>query len=300
MNGSVTRARLALIGSMCIWGTIGLTRRFLPVPSGFLAMTRGILGAALLLLLLRLRGGKLSRGAIRANGWKLLVSGAMIGFNWILLFEAYRYTTVAIAEVCYEMAPVFILLAAPFVLQERLTLRRLFCVAAALAGVTFVSGLNTAGFSLDTNWRGVLLGLAAAVLYALVVLLNKQIRNISAFDKTIVQIGSAGVVLIPYVLLTEDISAVEFTPSVVALLLVVGLVHTGLAYALYFGSMDVLPAHTLALMSYLDPVLAILFSALLLREPMSPAQAFGAALILGAAIVAELPEKTQSLQEESL
>ena len=56
MNGSVTRARLALIGSMCIWGTIGLTRRFLPVPSGFLAMTRGILGAALLLLLLRLRG----------------------------------------------------------------------------------------------------------------------------------------------------------------------------------------------------------------------------------------------------
>ncbi len=300
MKSDVTRARLALIGSMCIWGTIGLTRRFLPVPSGFLAMTRGILGAALLLLLLRLRGGKLSRGAIRANGWRLLVSGAMIGFNWILLFEAYRYTTVAIAEVCYEMAPVFILLAAPFVLQERLTLRRLLCVAAALAGVTFVSGLNTAGFSLDTNWRGVLLGLAAAVLYALVVLLNKQIRNISAFDKTIVQIGSAGVVLIPYVLLTEDISAVEFTPSVVALLLVVGLVHTGLAYALYFGSMDVLPAHTLALMSYLDPVLAILFSALLLREPMSPAQAFGAALILGAAIVAELPEKTQSLQEESL
>ena len=294
MKNEVTRARLALIGSMCIWGTIGLVRRFLPVPSGFLAMARGLLGAAFLLLLVRLRGGRLSREAIRANGWRLLGSGAMIGFNWILLFEAYRYTTVAIAELCYYMAPVFILIAAPFVLRERLTLRKLLCVASALLGIALVSNLVQTGFSGVGEWRGVLFGLAAAVLYACVVLLNKQIRDIDAYDKTIVQIGVAGAVLIPYVLLAEKLSAIKFTPTVVILLLVAGLLHTGVAYALYFGSMDALPAHSLALLGYLDPVIAVLLSALLLREPMSLLQALGAVLVLCAAIVAELPERPKS------
>ena len=289
---SMVRARLALFGSMCIWGTIGLARHFLPVPSGFLAMSRGLMGATFLLLFTRLRGGRLSLGAIRANGARLLISGAMIGFNWILLFEAYRYTTVAIAELCYYMAPVFILIAAPFVLRERLTLRRLLCVAAALFGMVLISRLNESGLSGVTDWRGMLLGLAAAVLYAAIFLVNKQIHGVDAYDRTIVQLGSAGVVLIPYVLITEDLRAIRFTPAVIALLLVVWLVHTGIAYALYFGSMELLPAHTLALFGYLDPVLAILFSALLLREPMTFSQALGAIFVLCAAFIAELPDQS--------
>jgi len=295
MKHDMARARLSLITAMFIWGTIGVLRRFLPVPSGFLAMTRGLLGAAFLLLLMRLRGKKLSREAIRANGWQLVVSGAMIGFNWILLFEAYRFTTVAIAELCYNMMPVFILIAAHFLLHERLTLRKLLCLAAALLGIALVSELTTSSLPGGTDWRGVLLGLAAAVLYAGVVLLNKRIRGIDAYDRTVLQIGSAGAVLIPYVLLTEDLGTIEFTPIVVVLLLVAGLIHTGIAYALYFGSMDALPAQSLALLSYLDPVLAILFSTLLLREPMTAMQALGAALILCAAIVAELPEKSPNV-----
>ena len=291
MKDAVTRARLSVIASMCIWGTIGLARRFLPVPSGFLSMTRGILGAVFLLLLVRLRGGRLSREAVRANGRLLLLSGALIGVNWILLFEAYRHTTVAIAELCYNLAPVFIIAAAPFLLRERLTLRRLLCVAVALLGIALVSDIARSGFTGAGEWRGVLLALAAAALYASVVLLNKRICGIGAYEKTILQIGTAGVVLIPYVLLTEDLSTIAFTPAVVALLLVVGLVHTGFAYALYFGATDALPAHTLALAGYLDPVVAVLLSALVLREPMSLPQALGAALVLCGAVAAELPDK---------
>ncbi len=291
MKNVVVRARLSLVAAMFIFGTIGVLRRYLPVPSGFLAMTRGLIGAAVLLLLVRLRGGRLDRAAIRANLWKLCLSGALIGFNWILLFEAYRYTTVAVAELCYNMAPVFVLIAAPFVLRERLTLRQFLCVVVALFGIALVSDLAHAGFSGAAEWRGVLLGLSAAVLYASVVLLNKRIHDIGAYDKTIVQIGAAGVVLIPYVLLREDLSSVVFTPSVCVLLLVAGLVHTGLAYALYFSAVGVLPAHSLAILGYLEAVLAVLSSVLLLREPMAAAQFFGAALILCAAVTAELPEK---------
>lgn len=291
MRSEEARARLALIASMCIFGTIGLLRRYLPVPSGFLAMARGLLGALSLFLFVRLRGKRLSRDAIRANLFRLVLSGALIGFNWILLFEAYRYTTVAVAELCYNMAPVFVLIAAPFLLHERLTPRKLLCVAVALFGMALVSDLAHAGFSGASEWRGVGFALSAAALYAAVVLLNKQIHNIGAYDKTIVQIGAAGLVLIPYVLLAEDLSAVRFTPSVVALLLVASLVQTGFAYALYFGSVEALSAHTLSILGYLETVVAIFFSVLLLREPMTGLQALGAALILCAAVAAELPEK---------
>ena len=294
MKSEVARAHLSLIASMCIFGTIGLVRRYLPVPSGFLAMARGLLGALFLLALVHLRGGRLDRDAIRPMLPRLVLSGAMIGFNWILLFEAYRYTTVAVATLCYYMAPVFILIVVPFVLHERLTLRKAACVLAALFGMALVSGVSRSGFASAGEWRGILCGLGAAVLYAGVVVINKFIRYVPAYDKTIVQIGTAGAVLIPYVLAAEDLAAIRFTPTVLLLLLVAGLVHTGCAYALYFGSVDALPAQTLALLSYLDPVIAILLSALVLREPMTGAQASGAVLVLCSAIAAELPERAKT------
>lgn len=294
-QGEASRARLALIASMCIFGTIGILRRFLPVPSGFLAMLRGLLGTLFLLLLTRFRGEKPDRAAIRANRARLCISGALIGVNWIFMFEAYRYTTVATATLCYYMAPVFTLLGAPFVLRERMTLRKGVCVAVALVGMALVSGMTQSGFTVAAaEWRGVALALAAAVIYAAVVLINKRVHDIGAYDKTIVQIGTAGAVLIPYVLLTEELASIAFTPRVIALLLVAGVVHTGCAYALYFSSTDALPAHTLALLSYLDPVIAVALSALLLHEPMTAAEVLGALLILCAAIVAELPERSRT------
>lgn len=298
MKSEVTRARLALIASMCIFGTIGLLRRSLPVPSGFLAMLRGLLGALSLLALVHLRGGRLSGAAIRANLPRLLLSGILMGINWILLFEAYRFTTIAAATLCYYMAPAFTLAAAPLVLREKLTLRKLLCLAVALAGMIFVSGVTRAGFSGASEVRGVALALSAAVLYASIVLMNKKLHGIGALDRTIMQLGVAGLVLIPYVALTEDLSAVAFTPSVVALLLVAGLVHTGLSYALYFSSVDYLPAHTLALLSYLDPLVAVVLSAAVLREPMTLYDILGAALILCAAVAAELPEHSPHKEEK--
>ena len=300
MKNGTARARLALVASMCIFGTIGLLRRALPVPSGFLAMLRGLLGSLSLLLWVLLRGGRLSREAIRANLWRLMLSGILNGFNWILMFEAYRHTTIATATLCYYMAPVFTLAAAPIVLKEHLTLRKALCLAAALLGMVFVSGVARTGFSGAAEWRGAALALAAAVLYAVVVLMNKQMRGIGAYDRTIVQIGVAGAVLSPYVALTEGLASVAFTPAVVVILLVAGLIQTGLAYALYFSSVDFLPAHSLALMSYLDPVVAVLLSALVLREPMTPYDILGAVLILCAAIVAELPEHPKHSEEEAL
>ena len=283
-------ATFKLTLSMVIFGTIGIFRRYIPLPSSLVAMTRGLTGMLFLLLVMLLRKRGMNRAAVRRKLGMLCLSGAAIGVNWILLFEAYNYTSVATATLCYYLAPMFVILASPLVVGERLTAKKLICVLAALLGMVFVSGVLEAGGG-SSDLKGVLLGLGAAVLYASVVLMNKQLGDVPAWDRTIVQLGSSAAVLLPYVLLTEDMGALTFTPNTIGLLLVVGIVHTGIAYALYFGSLMQLKAQTAAILSYIDPVVAVLLSALVLREHMSLLSGLGAVLVLGAAVVSELPSR---------
>ena len=283
-------ATFKLTLSMVIFGTIGIFRRYIPLPSSLVAMTRGLTGMLFLLLVMLLRKHGMNRTAVRRKFAMLCLSGAAIGVNWILLFEAYNYTSVATATLCYYLAPMFVILASPLVVGERLTAKKLICVLAALLGIVFVSGVLEAGGG-SSDLKGVLLGLGAAVLYASVVLMNKQLGDVPAYDRTIVQLGSSAAVLLPYVLLTENLGALSFTPGTIALLLVVGVVHTGMAYAMYFGSLMQLKAQTAAILSYIDPVVAVLLSALVLREHMSLLSGLGAILVLGAAVVSELPSR---------
>lgn len=283
-------ATFKLTLSMVIFGTIGVFRRYIPLPSSLVAMTRGLIGMLFLLLVMLLRRGGMNRAAVRKRLGLLCLSGAAIGVNWILLFEAYNYTSVATATLCYYLAPMFVILVSPLVVGERLTAKKLICVLTALLGMVFVSGVLESGGG-SSDLKGVLLGLGAAVLYASVVLMNKQLGDVPAYDRTIVQLGSSAAVLLPYVLLTEDMGALTFTPGTIGLLLVVGIVHTGIAYALYFGSLMQLKAQTAAILSYIDPVVAVLLSALVLREHMSLLSGLGAVLVLGAAVVSELPSR---------
>ena len=282
-------AKQFYILAMSIFGTIGIFRRYIPLPSSVLALARGTIGTIFLLfLLLVIKRQRLSAEAISRNFKFLVISGALIGFNWILLFEAYQYTTVATATLCYYMAPVLVIMASPFFFREKLTPLKAVCVAVALLGMVLVSGVLQSGFGGLQELRGVLLGLSAALLYAIVVILNKFIHQISAYDKTIMQLGTAALVVMPYTLLTEDLTAITFTPFAVIMLLMVGIVHTGIAYALYFGSMDGLKAQTIALFSYIDPVVAILLSAALLHEDIGLWGALGAVMILGSTLVSEI------------
>ena len=212
-----------------------------------------------------------------------------MGFNWILLFEAYRYTTVAVATLCYYLSPVIILLLSPVLLKEKLTALKAGCIALALGGMFLVSGVVQSGGT-GFNATGILLGMGAAVLYAFIVLLSKQLTDISSYDTTIMELGISAVVMLLYNLVTVDFSTLTCPPVGLAALAVVAIFHTGVCYALYFGSIAVLPAQTSALFSYIDPVVAILLSALLLREPMDVLSAIGAVLILGSTLLGEVLE----------
>jgi len=284
-------SKLTFILSMAIFGTIGLFVRLIPLPSSIIALTRAVVGTFFLLVLLACKREKPDWQAIRRNIKILIISGAAIGFNWILLFEAYRYTTVAIATLCYYFSAIFVIVASPFVLREKLTPRKIACSFAALVGIILVSGVIDGG-SGSFSLTGVLLGLGAAVLYASVIVLNKKLSGISSLDTTISQLGAAAAVLLPYVLLSEDIAQIAaLDASGLLLLLAIGIVHTGIAYAMYFSSLQKIKAQTAALFSYLDPVIALLLSIFVLKEGMTVLGLIGAVIVLGAMLLSERDPK---------
>lgn len=279
-----------LIAAMTLFGTIGVFRHYIPLPSGLIACARGLIGALFMLVFLLILRRKPDWAAIRSNFIPLAVSGAALGANWVLLFEAYTRTTVASATLAYYFAPILLLIAAPFVLKERLSARKVICILVALAGMIFLSGVIGGG---TTKLGGIAFALGAALLYPLIVLLSKKLTAVNAFDKTIVQLVFAAAITLPYTLLAEDWSFSEFTLPAVILLMIVCVVHTGVAYALYFGALRSLKAQTLAILSYIDPLVAVLLSALVLKEPFGWMEAVGAVLILGAALISELPERKE-------
>ena len=285
---SAHSAKFRLVLSMLIYGTIGLFVRSISLPTSLIANFRGAVGAIFLLIVLYLQKEKLDFKAIRANLKILIPVGIVMGFNWMLLFEAYRYTTVAVATVFYYLAPVVVMLVSPLILKEKLTLRRCIFVLIALVGMVFTSGVIQSGGGGNWDARGVLLASGAAVMYACIVLLTKFTRNIRSYDITIVELGISAIVLLPYNLLTVDFSTVSIDGMGIFMLAILCVVHTGVAYWLYFGSIAALPAQTSALLSYIDPVVAILLSALLLHEPMDALCAIGAVLVLGSTVLSEL------------
>ena len=276
-------ALLKITAAMFIFGTIGIFVRHIPLPSGFIAFFRGIAGTIFLLAVMLISKKKLDFAAIKKNLPILIVSGIFIGINWILLFEAYRFTTVATATLCYYLYPVFVILASPLVLGEKFTLKKMICIVCALIGIVLVSGVAENGI---IGGKGIVLGCGAAVFYASVVLLNKRLKDIESYDMTVVQLFSAAITILPYSFLTENITFEAFSPKAIVMLLIVGAVHTGIAYVLYFGSVKALPAQTAAIFSYIDPVVAIILSAVLLAEPLTIFGVIGAILILGSTFVA--------------
>ncbi|MBQ6622402.1 MAG: DMT family transporter [Mogibacterium sp.] len=280
-------ARIRLILSMMVFGTIGLVSRYIQLPSSLMACVRAYIGVLVILLYFMLRRKWPDREAIRRNLPVLIAAGAMMGFNWILQFESFRYTTIAIATVCYYMQPIFVMMAAPFLFREKLSGKRICCILIAFAGMILVSGALQTGFDLS-QMKGVLLAVAGAALYAGVVLINKKLRDIDAIDATVIQLLVAGTAALPYTLMTEDLGSLEFRVTGVLLLLLLGAFHTGFCYIIYFDAIGKLKAQTVAILSYIDPVEAVLLSALVLHEKLTWMTVAGAVMILGATLISEL------------
>lgn len=280
-----------MIISMAIFGTIGIFVNFIDVPSSMVAVCRGFTGAIFLCLFMIFTGKKISFSDIRQNFVRLMITGCLIGINWILLFESYKYIGVANGTLCYYLEPVILVFGAAIIYKEKISPLKAVCVAIALLGMVFVSGVFPPSEGSALNGFGIALGLGAALFYASVVLLNRGIKNISSYDMTMVQLFFAAAVALPYVLITEDVTAITFDAKTIIMLMVVGIIHTGFAYAMYFGAVREIKGQDVAVLSYVDPMLAIVLSMTLLGEEMTLWGILGAVMILGSTLLSELKKK---------
>ena len=286
-------AKLRNVSAMLIFGTIGLFVKNIDLTSSEIALVRGVIGGIVLIIVSLLTKHKVSFKDVKENLLLLLLSGGAIGLNWIFLFQAYKYTTISNATLSYYFAPVFVMLLSPLILKEKLTLKKILCVACAMLGMMFIVG-NSGGVAEGRNdFLGISYGLAAAAFYASVVLMNKFLKNLKSLETTYIQLILAAVVLMPYVFTVEGFNIFRMPVSSIPYILILGVVHTGLAYLLYFSSLKELKGQTIAVMSYIDPISAVIISAIFLRERMGVLQIVGGTLILGSTLISELTKSKE-------
>ncbi len=288
-------SRLLLIISMAIFGTIGLFRRSIDVSSGELALYRAVLAAAFIGLFLLITKNRIPFNKIRKQLPILIISGIAMAFNWILLFEAYNYTTVSVATLSYYFAPVIVTVLCPILFKEKMRIKQWICFIMSTAGIILITGIG----SLDTgsnHFLGIIFGLGAACLYATVIILNKFTKGVDGIHRTFIQFMAAIVALCPYVLFTSGINVLSLDTKGTVLLLIVGLVHTGITYCMYFTSLKDLPGQKAAILSYIDPLVAVLCSVVILHEAITVMQIIGGVLILGFTLWNELTPKKENVQ----
>lgn len=287
------KARLQYLAAVCIFGTTGLILRWTILPAEIMVVGRGIIGACIILGYLLAAGKKPSLEAIRAN-WKwLFFGGISLGLNWVFLFSAYRYTSVAVASLCNYTAPIIVVILSPLLFRERLTLKQVVCILTSAAGIIMISGFFPMNSRMD--FRGILLGMGAAAGFVGIIVGNKNLKGISSFDRVIVQLFLSSCTALPYALFQNWGKNIPWDVTSLLWMVVLAVVHTAIAYFFYYNSMGELPVQTIALWGYVEPVVSVLCSTLVLKEKLGIVGGVGAVLVIGAAVFSEL----KSVRNES-
>lgn len=288
------RSKLMNLSAMLIFGTIAIFVRNIELTSKEIAVLRGVIGSIFLLGVMLFSKEKTSFSAIKKNLPILVLSGLGVSANWIFLFEAYKYTTVSIATLSYYCAPIFVTIMAPIILKEKISLIKFLCVCTAMIGMLCIVGTNKGSIGEGYNhFLGIIYGLTAAVGYASVILMNKFIKGLKGVETTVTQLVFASILLLPYVMVTSGFDFSKMTGISWWYMIFLGVVHTGFAYALYFSSLKELKGQTIAVLSYIDPITAVLISALFLGEQLTMFQIIGGVLILGSTFISETQGKKE-------
>jgi drug/metabolite transporter (DMT)-like permease len=280
------KSNIQFIVSMIIFGTIGLVVRYIDLSSSETALLSSSIGCLFLLFVFLVKKKAIPWTLVKANASILFLSGIALGGNWIFLYQSYHYTTITNATLAYYFAPVFVMLLSPLILKEPLSVKKMVCIGAALVGMLLIvgNGLSATG---KRDLLGIFYGLAAAAFYAALLLVNKFIKNMARLEFTIFQLGTTALLLLPYVFFTEGFRISGVAISSIPFIILLGIVNTGIGFWLFFSGMQKLTGQSIAMLSYVDPFVAILISGFILQEHMTIVQLLGGALLLGSTFVSE-------------
>ncbi|RPK04703.1 DMT family transporter [Priestia endophytica] len=280
------KSNIQFILSMVIFGTMGLVVRYIDLSSSETALLSSSIGCLFLMIVFFLMKKTIPWKLVKANACILFFSGIALGGNWVFLYQAYDHTTLTNATLGYYFAPVFVMILSPFILKEQLPVKKIICIGVAIIGMLLIVG-NGISASGTEDLLGIFFGLLAAACYAALMLLNKFIRHMGRLEITIIQLGITALLLLPYVFFTEGFGIFEVSRSSVPFIIILGIVNTGIGFWLFFSGMEKLKGQSIAMLSYVDPFVAILISAVILQEQMTFVQVLGGTLLLGSTFVSE-------------
>ncbi len=280
------KEKLYFVLSMIIFGAVGVFAKYIDMSSSKIALLLSLIGAIFLLVVFVCKKQNISWSIVKKNATALFIASIALSGNWIFLFQAYKETTIATAALSYYFAPVLVTILSPLVLKEKLSLKKVICIGIALLGLFFIlqySTMETTG----NHLLGIGYGLIAASFYATLTLANKFIQGLDGLTNTLLQLGLSVMLLSPFVLFTDDFNFSSLTSKMVILMLLLGVLHGGVGFYLFFAGMKGLKAQSIAVLSYVDPLTSLLISALVIGEKMTLQQLIGAALLLGSIWISE-------------
>lgn len=280
------KEKLYFVSSMIIFGAVGVFIKYIGLSSGVIALFLSLIGAVFLLIVSICKKQKVSWRIVKKNIIALFIASISLSGNWIFLFQAYKETTIANAALSYYFAPVLVTMLSPIVLKEKLSIKKMVCIGIALIGLFFILQNGTLETK-ENHFLGIVYGLIAASFYAALTLINKFIRGLDGVINTLLQLGFAVMILFPVVVFTENFHFSSFTGKMVLLMILLGVLHGGIGFYLFFVGMNGLNAQSIAVLSYVDPLTSLLISALVLGEKMTLLQVCGAVLLLGSILLGE-------------
>ena len=284
---SRSKSLIFFIASMVIFGTNGLIVANISLGSAEIVLMRTFLGSLFLLAIVLVKRS-FSFADLKADLIPATIGGAALGLNWVLLFSAYRSAGVGLSTLTYYCGPIIVLALSPVLFREKLTWNKLLAIAAVAVGMFCITGDIEPGSDVQT---GILFGGGAALLYASLIVANKRVKRLSGLNCAMYELIVAFFVVLIYLLASNVKLPVIPAAEDIVWVLAIGLVNTGLAYYLYFSSLQKLPGQTVALVCYIDPLTALLVSGAFLGEKLLAVQIAGAVLILGGACLGELKFK---------
>ena len=268
--------------SLLLFGTNGIVASFIDLSSYEIVFFRTLIGSILLIAIFFITGGKPTFHKNKKDLFFIAISGVAMGTSWLFLYEAYAQLGVSVASLCYYCGAVIVMVLSPIVFKERLTAVKIIGFIAAVCGIVLVNGVGAESI----NAWGLFCGLMSAVTYSFMVMFNKKSQKVTGLENSMLQLFIAFLSVAIFRTVKNGFCFSVSRESIIPIL-ILGVINTGIGCYFYFSSIGKLPVQTVAIFGYLEPVSAVVFSVLLLRETISPIQIVGAVLIVGGAIFAE-------------
>ncbi|ANY73147.1 transporter [Paenibacillus ihbetae] len=288
------KEKMYFVLSMVIFGAVGVFAKYIDLSSSEIALFMSLIGGLLLFGISIITKNKASWLNIKENAFTLLLASIALSGNWVFLFQSYKETTIANAALSYYFAPVLVIVVSPIVLKEKLSLKKCLCACVALFGLVLILQSGRSGED-GNHLLGIVYGLIAATFYAILTLTNKFIRNMNGLEITVTQLLLSSVLLIAYLFIVKEKSGLfQISNDSLILILILGILHAGVGFYLFFSGMKGLEGQSIAILSYVDPLTSLLISALVIGESMTVFQIFGAILLLGSTFISEVSIKIKN------